>query len=93
MFEEAYRVSGTKLDRLKNELADLNGRILDAVDSRYNLNRIISPDDRWALGRQLDHMLEYADKLYERIQYMINPPQAVSAEPCQADCKAKEANG
>lgn len=92
VFEEAYRVSETKLDRLKNELADLNARILDAVDSRYNLNRIISHDDRWALVRQLDHMLEYADKLYERIQYLINPPQPVSAEPCQADCKAKEAD-
>lgn len=93
VFEEAYRVSETKLDRLKNELADLNARILDEVDNRYNPNRIISPDDRWALDRQLDHMLEYADKLYERIQLMTDPPQAVSAEPCQADCKAKEANG
>lgn len=93
VFEESYRVSETKLDRLKNELADLNERILDAVDSRYNLNRIISPDDRWALGRQLDHMLEYADKLYDRIQQYDQPPQAVSTEPCQADCKAKEANG
>lgn len=71
-FDEAYRLSETKVDRMKIELADLNVRIREATDELYNPNIAFSSEsDRWSLGKQLDAMREYADRLYERIDYMI----------------------
>lgn len=73
-FDEAYRLSETKVDRMKIELADLNVRIREVTDELYNPNIAFSSEsDRWSLGKQLDAMREYADRLYERIDYMIRP--------------------
>ena len=73
-FDEAYKLSETKIDRLKIELADLNVRIKETADELYNPDRTFSHEsDRWSLGKQLDAMREYADRLYERIDCEISP--------------------
>lgn len=74
VFDEAYRLSETKVDRMKIELADLNVRIKETADELYNPDRAFSHEsDRWSLGKQLDAMREYADRLYERIDYATRP--------------------
>lgn len=75
VFDEAYRLSETKVDRLKIELADLNERMKETADALYNPDRI-SDDDRWSLNKQFDAMREYAERLYERID-CANRPRAV----------------
>ena len=74
VFDEAYRLSETKVDRMKIELADLNVRIKETADELYNPDLAFSHEsDRWSLGKQLDAMREYADRLYERIDCEISP--------------------
>lgn len=80
-FDEAYRLSETKIDRMKIELADLNVRIREVTDELYNPNIAFSSEsDRWSLGKQLDAMREYADRLYERIDCMIRPRTAATCD-------------
>ena len=73
-FDEAYKLSETKVDRLKIELAYLNVHLKEIADELYNPDRAFSHEsDRWSLGKQLDAMREYADRLYERIDCEISP--------------------
>ena len=79
VFEEAYRLSETKVDRLKIELADLNVRIKEAADELYNPDRAFSQSDRYSLGKQLDAMREYANRLFQRI-YGESCPKVVACD-------------
>lgn len=80
-FEAIYKPSETKVDRMKIDLADLNVRIREVTDELYNPNIAFSSEsDRWSLGKQLDAMREYADRLYERIDYMIRPRTAATCD-------------
>lgn len=89
-FEDAYRVSETHVDRMKIELADLNERICKATRAINTFGQI-SNDERWSLSEQLDVMQKYADILYDRIRYAIEPPATVSSEP--GCCKAANKEG
>lgn len=81
VFEEAYSLSETHVDRMKIELADLNERIVKATRT-INTFGAISEEERWYLKKQLDAMREYADVLYDRIRCAVEPRVAVSSEPC-----------
>lgn len=83
VFDEAYRIDETPLDSMKNELADLNTRMKEVTDALYNPQRAFSPD-HWELGRQLDAMREYANRLIDRIACAINP-QPVSTDENRKD--------
>lgn len=93
-FEDAYRVSETYIDRMKIELADLNERICKATRAINTFGQI-SNDERWSLSEQLDVMQKYADILYNRIRYAIEPPATVSSEPgcCKAATRKEVNNG
>lgn len=81
VFEESYNVAETYVDRMKIELADLNERICSATRAISTFGAL--PDDeRWQLKRQLEAMHNYADALYDRIRYAVEPRAAVSSEPC-----------
>lgn len=71
-FEAAYRVSETYVDRMKIELADLNERICKAIRA-IDTPGAIPEDERRLLKKQLDAMREYADILYDRIRYVVEP--------------------
>lgn len=71
-FEAAYRVSETHVDRMKIELADLNERICKATRA-INTYGAVPEDQRWRLGEQLDAMNKYANILYGRIRYALEP--------------------
>ena len=82
VFENAYRISETYVDRMKIELADLNERIIKATRT-INTFGAISKEERWNLKKQLNAMREYADVLYDRIRYAVEPRSVVSSEsPC-----------
>lgn len=82
VFENAYRISETHVDRMKIELADLNERIIKATRT-INTFGAISEEERWYLKKQLNEMREYADVLYDHIRYAVEPRSVVSSEsPC-----------
>lgn len=82
-FEDSYRVSETHVDRMKIELADLNERICKATRA-INTFGALPVDKRWQLKKQLEAMQDYAEALYDRIRYAVDP--LVNSEPCC--CKA-----
>lgn len=84
VFENAYRISETHVDRMKIELADLNERICSATRAISTFGAL-HDDERWQLKRQLEAMHNYADVLYDRIRCAVEPRAAVCSEPC---CKA-----
>ena len=82
VFEESYKVAETYVDRMKIELADLNERIIKATRT-INTFGAISEEERWYLKKQLNAMREYADVLYDRIRYAVEPRSVASSEsPC-----------
>ncbi|WP_303026753.1 crAss001_48 related protein [Duncaniella muris] len=82
VFENAYRISETHVDRMKIELADLNERICKATRAISTFGAL-SEDERWQLKRQLEAMHNYADVLYDRIRCAVEPRSVVSSEsPC-----------
>lgn len=82
VFEGSYKIAETYVDRMKIELADLNERIIKATRT-INTFGAISEEERWYLKKQLNAMREYADVLYERIRYAVEPRSVVSSEsPC-----------
>lgn len=89
VFEAAYRVSETHVDRMKIELADLNERICKATRT-INTFGAIPEDERWQLKRQLEAMHNYAAVLYDRIRCAVEP-RPISSEPCC--CKAATTEG
>ncbi len=92
VFDEAYRLSETKVDRMKIELAGLNVRMKEITEELYNPERAFSSsDDRWALSKQLEAMREYANILFERILYATSPRTVVSSDN-KADVIQGQAN-
>ncbi len=67
-FEDAYKISETPLDRLKNELSDLVERIKQTTEMRYD-PQCDSRGEIHARDIQLSGMEQYADALYRRIKY------------------------
>lgn len=88
VFENAYRISETYVDRMKIELADLNERICKATRAISTFGAL-SEDERWQLKRQLEAMRNYADVLYDRIRCAVEPHSVVSSESscCSAGTK------
>lgn len=86
-FEETYHLSETYVDRMKIELADLNERICKATKTLYTFSAI-SQEERWHLKDQLEAMQKYADILYQRIYYAVEP--RVISEPSCCNAATKE---
>lgn len=87
VFEAAYRVSETWVDRMKIELAELNERICKATRA-INAFGTISEEGRWYLKKQLEAMQMYADNLHDRIRNAVEP--RVVSKPC---CNAAKEKG
>lgn len=79
VFEKSYKVADTYVGRMKIELADLNERICKATRALYTFGAV-PEDERWQLKKQLEAMLDYAEALYDRIRYAVEP--RVISEPC-----------
>jgi len=87
VFESAYRISETHVDRMKIELAHLNECICKATRA-INTFGAISEDERWFIKKQLVAMQEYADNLHDRIRCAVEP--RVSSDPSCCKAAAKE---
>lgn len=86
VFEDAYRVSETHVDRMKIELADLNERICKATRA-INTFGAMPENERWQLKEQVAAMQRYAAILYNRIRYEVEPHVAVASCGCEAGSK------
>ncbi len=89
VFDEAYKVSTTKVDRMKIELAGLNERMKDITDNLFNPDRIIHPNERYLLGSQLNAMRKYAEILSQRIEEAIQPRVVASADNSNRVCSSE----
>lgn len=90
VFEEAYRISGTPVDRMRIELADLNERICKAIRATYTFGAL-PEEERWQLKKQLEAMQNYAEVLYDRIRSAVEPrPAVISAPYCCSAATIKE---
>lgn len=87
VFENAYRISETHVDRMKIELADLNERICKATRV-INAFGSIPEEERWNLKKQLEVMQMYADNLHDCIRLAVEP--RVISEPCCCKAATKE---
>lgn len=84
VFEDAYHISETHVDRMKIELADLNERICKATRAINTFGQI-HYKERWYVTKQLEAMRKYADILYQRISYSIGLPVSSGSCCCSAD--------
>lgn len=89
VFEDAYRVSETHVDRMKIELADLNERICKATRA-LNTFGVIPEDGRWLLKNQLEAMQNYAAILYDRIRFAVETPTIKPLTDCCNAATSKE---
>lgn len=70
VFEDAYRLSETYLDRLRIEHEDLKNRYLKGQEFMYSEKfNILSVDEQMALSVQMDIMRKYLAVLASRIKY------------------------
>ncbi len=81
VFEKAYRVSDTFIDRLRIERDDLSLRYNKALDFSYSpkFKELLWPDEQQAFETQLDLMRKYLAVLDARIQYAENKPNTCNA--------------
>lgn len=81
VFEKAYRVADTFLDRLRIERDDLSLRYNKAQDFYYSskFKELLWPEEQQAFETQLDLMRKYLAVLDARIQYAENKPKTIGA--------------
>lgn len=72
VFEKAYKLSETHIDRMKIELADLNERICKATKAVFTPG-LLGHMQRSQLQQQLHAMRGYAECLYDRIAMETEP--------------------
>lgn len=80
VFEEAYSLSETHVDRMKIELTELTKRICKATKAILTFGKI-PEDKRLDLHKQVAAMTEYASILYNRIQYELEPHPVADTNP------------
>lgn len=81
LFEKAYCVADTFLDRLRIERDDLSLRYNKAQDFYYSpkFKKLLWPEEQQAFETQLDLMRKYLAVLDARIQYAENKPKTIGA--------------
>lgn len=67
IFDAAYRLSETYVDRMKIELEQLRNRIVGGKKAFYTID-LMTDRQREKLGMQLRYMEQYADTLVSRIK-------------------------
>lgn len=68
VFDKGYVLTETYVDRMKFELEELDGRIVKATCALYTPG-LMNSFERGQLSKQLEHMRDYANTLYDRIVY------------------------
>lgn len=85
VFEAAYRVSETHVDRMKIELEELNERICKATSALYmrdsSLQANCALEPLWnSLREQVNIMMAYADLLTNRIRQVVGYEVKISGK-------------
>lgn len=82
VFDKGYALTETHVDRMKFELAELNERIVKATRALYTPD-LMNSFEREQLSKQLEHMRDYANTLYDRIAYSC--PEINNEDACKKD--------
>lgn len=75
VFEKAYHIADTYIDRMEIELNELGQRIVKATEAAYCYTVVMNEDERNMLLEQLSCMRQYADMLRHRIRYAYHREQ------------------
>lgn len=82
VFDNGYALTETHVDRMNFELEELNERIVKATRALYTPN-LMNSFEREQLSKQLEHMRDYANTLYDRIAYSC--PEFNNEHACKQD--------
>ena len=82
VFDKGYVLTETHVDRMKFELEELNERIVKATRALYTPD-LMNSFEREQLSKQLEHMRDYANTLYDRIAYSC--PEINNEDACKKD--------
>jgi len=88
VFEEAYRPSGTYVERMRLEYIELGKRIQKATNYLYEPYAPISKHERKLLSLQVDAMVRY----YNILRMRLNMSEKASNKRIADECLREESN-
>ncbi len=92
VFEKAYKVAETHIDRMRIEFEELRERMKKLKNFLYSEKVFeLDKEEIYLLERQYNQMDNYAQTLFQRLKRAIKPEGKILQEndvPCECDCKS-----
>lgn len=91
VFEKAYKVAETHIDRMRIEFEELRERMKKLKNLYSEKVFELDKEEVYLLGRQYNQMDCYAQTLFERLKRAIKPEEKILQEndvPCECGCKS-----
>jgi hypothetical protein len=90
VFEKAYKVAETHIDRMSIEFEELRERMKKLKNFLYSYKVFeLDKEEVYLLERQYNQMDSYAQTLFQRLKYAIKPEERIlKGNPCECDCKS-----
>lgn len=90
VFEKAYKVAETYVDRMRIEFEELRERMKKLKNFLYSYKVFeLDKEEVYLLERQYNQMDSYAQTLFQRLKYAIKPEERIlKGNPCECDCKS-----
>ena len=90
VFEKAYKVAETHIDRMSIEFEELRERMKKLKNFLYSYKVFeLDKEEVYLLERQYNQMDNYAQTLFQRLKYAIKPEERIlKGNPCECDCKS-----
>ena len=92
VFEKAYKVAETHIDRMRIEFEELRERMKKLKNFLYSEKVFeLDKEEVYLLERQYNQMDNYAQTLFQRLKHAIKPEGKILQEndvPCECDCKS-----
>ena len=90
VFEKAYKVAETYVDRMRIEFEELRERMKKLKNFLYSYKVFeLDKEEVYLLERQYNQMDSYAQTLFQRLKYAIKPEERIlEGNPCECDCKS-----
>lgn len=88
VFEKAYKVAETHIDRMSIEFEELRERMKKLKNFLYSYKVFeLDKEEVYLLERQYNQMDSYAQTLFQRLKYAIKPEERIlKGNPCECDC-------
>ena len=90
VFEKAYKMAETYVDRMRIEFEELRERMKKLKNFLYSYKVFeLDKEEVYLLERQYNQMDSYAQTLFQRLKYAIKPEERIlKGNPCECDCKS-----